>query len=65
MDALELFKGIEESPFDIGVVKGSIGKGKIALTLPENIFTNIIFGSNKTIVFNEDDFLELKNLLVE
>ena len=64
-DSLELFKNIEESPFDLGLVKGSIGKGRIAITLPENIFTNIIFGSNKTIVLNGDDFLELKNLLVE
>lgn len=64
-DALELFKSIEESPFDLGFVKGSIGKGRIAITLPDNIFMNIIFGSNKTIVFNGNDFLELKNLLVE
>ena len=64
-DAMELFKSMEDSPFDMGMLKGSIGNGRIAITLPENIFTNIIFGSNKTIVFNGDDFLELKNLLVE
>lgn len=64
-DAMELFKSMEDSPFDMGMLKGSIGKGRIALTLPDNILMNIIFGSKKTLTFGGDDFLELKNLLVE
>lgn len=62
-DVMEIFKGMEESSFDIGFVKGVIGKGKISVTLPDNILMNVIFGSKKTITFNEDDFLELKSLL--
>ena len=53
------------STFDIGLVQGVVGKGRISITLPDNIFTNIIFGNKKTITFNENDFLELKALLVE
>lgn len=64
-DVMELFKGMEESAFDMGLVKGVIGNGKIAFTLPDNIFTNIIFGSKKTLTFGEDDFLELKSLFIE
>lgn len=64
-DVIELFKGLEDSHFDIGLVQGVVGKGKISITLPDNIFTNIIFGNKKTITFNEKDFLELKALLVE
>ena len=64
-DVIELFKGLEDNPFDIGLVQGVVGKGKISITLPDNIFTNIIFGNKKTITFNEKDFLELKALLVE
>ena len=63
MDAMELFKGMEETPFDIGFVTGTIGKGKVCVTLPDNILMNVIFGNKKTITFNEDDFLELKTLL--
>lgn len=64
-DVIELFKGLEDNPFDIGLVQGVVGKGKVSITLPDNIFTNIIFGNKKTITFNEKDFLELKALLVE
>lgn len=63
-DVMELFKGMEESSFDLGIMKGVIGKGKVSISLPENILTNIIFGSKKTLTFTEDDFLELKNLLI-
>lgn len=64
-DVIELFKGLEDNPFDIRLVQGVVGKGKVSITLPDNIFTNIIFGNKKTITFNEKDFLELKALLVE
>lgn len=63
-DAMELFKGMDKTTFDMGILKGAIGEGKVSIELPENIFTNIIFGNNKTITFDEDDFLELKNLLL-
>ena len=64
-DAMEIFKGLEDNPFDIGLVQGVVGKGRISITLPDNIFTNIIFGNKKTITFNENDFMELKSLFVE
>lgn len=63
-DAMTLIKEIEESPFDIGIVKGTIGKGKVSITLPNNVFLNILFGNKKTITFDENDFLELKSLLM-
>lgn len=64
-DVMEIFKGLEDNTFDIGLFQGVVGKGRISITLPDNIFTNIIFGNKKTITFNENDFLELKSLLVE
>lgn len=64
-DIMKIFSSMEETSFDIGVIKGIVGKGKVSLTLPDNILTNIVFGSNKAITFNEDDFLELKDLLLE
>ena len=64
-DIMKIFSSMEETSFDIGIIKGMVGKGKVSLTLPDNILTNIVFGSNKSITFNEDDFLELKDLLLE
>lgn len=64
-DIMKIFSSMEETSFDLGIIKGIVGKGKLSLTLPDNILTNIVFGSNKAITFNEDDFLELKDLLQE
>ena len=64
-DAMELFNTIDETDFEFGVVNGMVGKGKIVINIPDNIFTNIMFGSKKSITFNEDDFVELKSLLLE
>ena len=64
-DIMKIFPSMEETSFDLGIIKGIVGKGKLSLTLPDNILTNIVFGSNKAITFNEDDFLELKDLLLE
>lgn len=64
-DAMELFKCMEETTFDFGLVDGVIGKGKVSINLPDNILLNILFGNKKTITFNENDFLELKSLLLD
>lgn len=64
-DAMELFNSIDETNFEIGIVSGVVGKGKVVINIPDNIFTNIVFGSKKSITFNEDDFIELKSLLLE
>lgn len=64
-DIMKIFSSMEETSFELGIIKGIVGKGKLSLTLPDNILTNIVFGSNKAITFNEDDFLELKDLLLE
>lgn len=64
-DGMEMFKGMEESPFDTGLIQGVIGKGKVSIALPDNILTNLVFGNKKTLTFHEEDFIELKNLLTE
>ena len=64
-DMMKIFSSMEETSFDLGIIKGIVGKGKVSLTLPDNILTNIVFGSNKAITLNENDFLELKDLLLE
>lgn len=64
-DVMKMFVAMEDTSFDLGIVKGVVGKGTVSLTLPDNILTNIVFGSKKAITLNENDFLELKDLLLE
>lgn len=64
-DVIALLKGMEETPFDIGLMKGTIGKGKVCISLPDNVLLNLILGNKRTLTFGEDDFLELKSLLME
>lgn len=64
-DVMKMFTAMEETTFDLGMVKGVAGKGKVSFTLPNNILTNIVFGSEKAITFNEKDFMELKDLLLD
>lgn len=64
-DFMKMFSSMEDTTFDLGVVKGVVGKGKVSFMLPDNILTNVIFGSEKAITFDENDFLEMKDLLLE
>lgn len=64
-DLMEYFRGMEEVQIDGGIIKGTVGRGKIAITMPDNILTNIIFGSKKTITFDEADVMELKMMIME
>lgn len=64
-DLMQMLESISNYEFDLGFVKGRIDGGTLAIDLPDNILTNIIFGSKKAITLNENDFLELKDLLLE
>lgn len=63
-DVMGMFNNMEETPFDMGFLRGCIGKGKLSITLPDNVLTNVLFGTKKTIAFCENDFLELKSLIL-
>lgn len=64
-DLMQMLANISNYEFDLGFIKGRIDGGTLAIDLPDNILTNIIFGSKKAITLNENDFLELKDLLLE
>lgn len=64
-DLMQMFESISNYEFDLGFVKGRIDGGTLTIDLPENILTNIIFGSKRAITLNENDLLELKDLLLE
>ena len=62
-DLMQMLENISNYEFDFGFIKGRIDSGTLSIDLPDNIITNILFGSKKSISFTKTDFDELKNLI--
>ncbi|GLL55332.1 hypothetical protein KUBF_29950 [Bacteroides finegoldii] len=62
-DLISILKSMENTPFNYGFLKGTIGEGGINITLPKSPITSFIFGETEAIKINENDLLELKGLL--
>ena len=62
-DLMQMLESISNYEFDLGFVKGRIDGGTLSIDLPDNIITNILFGSKKSISFTKTDFDELKSLI--
>lgn len=62
-DFKAMFNALPLYPFDLGFVHGTIGKGEIRVSLPDNLFCTILFGNIQTISIKADDFLALKSFL--
>lgn len=62
-DLMQMLESISNYEFDLGFVKGRIDGGTLGIDLPDNIITNILFGSKKSISFTKTDFDELKSLI--
>ena len=63
-DAMQMLKVVENYHFDFGIIHGHIDNGTISIDLPDNPFIAILFGSKRSINFTEEDFVELKNLII-
>lgn len=62
-DLMHMLENISNYEFDLGFIKGRIDGGALAIDLPDNIITTILFGSKKSISFTKEDFEELKSLI--
>ena len=62
-DIMQMLESISNYEFDLGFIKGRIDGGTLSIDLPDNIITNILFGSKKSISFTKTDFEELKSLI--
>ena len=62
-DLMQMLESISNYEFDLGFVNGRIDGGTLSIDLPDNIITNILFGSKKSISFTKTDFEELKSLV--
>lgn len=63
-DMMQMLKAVEDYHFDFGIVHGHISNGAVSIDLPDNIATAILFGSKRSINFTEEDFVELKDLII-
>lgn len=63
-DAMQMLKVVENYHFDFGIFHGHIDNGTISIDLPDNPFIAILFGSKRSINFTEEDFAELKDLII-
>lgn len=62
-DALSMFKTMPETPFDMGLFRGTIGNGMIRVQLPDNPLVSLFMGNTGAIRITEADFKELKHVL--
>ena len=61
-DMMNLFGTMEDMPYDYGMLRGTIGHGKIRIDIPNNILANILFGNNEAITITGEDLKEFKEL---
>ena len=62
-DMMQMFESISTYEFDHGYIKGRVYRGTLSIDLPDNVLTQILFGSKQSISFTKTDFDELKSLI--
>lgn len=62
-DALSMLQTMPETPFDMGLLHGTMGGGVIRIMLPDNPIASLFMGNMGAIKITEDDFKELKTIL--
>ncbi len=64
-DMISLLCTMEETSFDLGLCSGCVGQGQIKINLPDNFICNMLFGNAGAVKITKEDFLELKNMILE
>lgn len=62
-DAVSIIEEIDEQPFSMGILGGTIGKGKIRIAIPDNILTRVVFGDTGAIALDASDIKSLFSLI--
>lgn len=62
-DAISIIDEIDEQPFSMGFLGGTIGKGKIRIAIPDNILTRAVFGDTGAIALDASDIKSLFSLI--
>jgi hypothetical protein len=59
-DMTEVVKTMDETPWNIGIISGTLGKGKLRVHIPDNILTRLIFGESGAVCFSADDIAKMR-----
>lgn len=59
-DMTEVVKTMDETPWNIGIISGTLGKGKLRVHIPDNILTRLIFGETGAVCFSADDIAKMR-----
>lgn len=62
-DAVKMFREMDVNYSKIANFAIEYGKGEISISIPRNVFFDLIFGELGKITITADDLLEIKNLL--
>mgnify|MGYP007016398508 CR=1 FL=1 len=63
-DILTMFRDMPETEFGEGMIKGTVGKGRIRLELPDGIIGTLLFGGGCAISVTADDLAELRDCIL-
>lgn len=63
-DITQFMKDADDVHVDLGFTDAVINKGVLKINIPDNWFTNMIFGSGNALVIKESDIADLKVLMV-
>lgn len=64
-DAIKIFSDMDVNFAKFANFAIEYGKGAISISIPRNVFFDMIFGELGKITITADDLLEIKNLLIE
>ena len=59
-DVAEVVRNMDETKWEIGILSGTLGKGKLRVHIPDNIITRLIFGETGAICFSVEDLKRMK-----
>lgn len=62
-DLKAMFDAMPVYPFDVPPIHGTIGKGEIKISIPDNLVCTILFGNLQAITIKSDDLLSLKDFI--
>lgn len=64
-DLISMLREMPETPFDLGLVRGTYGAGNVRFVLPDNMFVSMLMGDTGAIKITESDLQILKEILSE
>lgn len=62
-DAVNIFREMDVNYAQVGAFAIEYGKGSVIISIPHNVFLDMIFADLGKITITADDLLELKNLI--